>query len=464
MTASLPPSSVSATAYDPRYDPLTSDGPGVGKAYAPSYWVDTAGVAPADDGVLRGEIDADVVIVGAGLTGLATAIYLASEHGIRATVVEANQVCWGCTSRNGGQVLHTAGRLSRSQWLQRWGKDVALAMHAEMDEAYAAFHDLVAKLDIQCDPQAQGHLYIAHRQRTFQELLKEADVLKKVFAYPVEMLSREQVHREHVADADAVGAMLEPHGVGIHPLKLAFGYLRAARALGVRVYSGSPVTAIEASNGVHRVHTPEGRIRARAIGFATGGYTSPGLHPGLRNRSFPVLSNSIVTRPLTAEEIDAAGFQTSRVMTDTRTLRYYYRKLPDQRIQIGTRGAITGADADNPKHYESLLAGFFRKFPALAGVDVDYSWWGWVDVSHDMMPRIYRSASHGNICYALGYGGSGVMYSTQAGRHLARLLAGQNLPALPIFDSPLPVSVLAPFRRLGQRGLYHWYRFRDERC
>ncbi|MCY1545393.1 Gamma-glutamylputrescine oxidoreductase [compost metagenome] len=138
--------------------------------------------------------------------------------------------------------------------------------------------------------------------------------------------------------------------------------------------------------------------------------------------------------------------------------------LPDGRVQIGSRSAITGRDAGNPKHLELLLAGLYRKFPALRGIDIDYSWWGWVDVSHDMMPRIFQPDPGQRLFYAMGYGGNGVMYSAQAGRRMAQMVAGKgNGLDLPIFTSSLPShGLLTPFRRLGQWGMYRWYYLRDE--
>ncbi|OYR18425.1 FAD dependent oxidoreductase family protein [Brucella rhizosphaerae] len=133
-------------------------------------------------------------------------------------------------------------------------------------------------------------------------------------------------------------------------------------------------------------------------------------------------------------------------------------------MQIGSRSAITGRDATNPKHLDLLLNGLYRKFPTLRGIKVDYSWWGWVDVSHDMMPRIFQPDPSQKLFYAMGYGGNGVMYSAQAGRRMAQLVAGKgsNLQ-LPIFTSPLPShGLLTPFRRIGQWGMYRWYALRDE--
>ncbi|HSW18248.1 MAG TPA: FAD-binding oxidoreductase [Ramlibacter sp.] len=458
--------------YDPQYDPLVDRHPGLGRDYAPTYWVATAGRPPEDDGVLRQDVDADVVVVGSGFTGLATALFLAREHGIRAIVLEANQLAWGCTSRNGGQGQNSSGRLYRSQWIKRWGKQTALRLDAEVREGFDTFKSLVREAP-ECEPQHGGHLYIAHRQQKMDFLRAEAQVLRNVFGYDARMLSGAEVCEQYVNDAESFGALHEPDGIGVHPLKLAFGYLRMARELGVKAHPGSPVVGIESRGGVHLVRTPHATVRARSVAFATGGYTSNGLHPSLHSKIMPILSNSLVTRPLTPAELKMTNFQTNEVITDTRTLRFYYRKLPDNRVQIGSRSSITGADATNPAHMAKLVDGLHRKFPALRGIEIDYSWWGWVDVSHDMMPRVVQPNPRESVFYALGYGGNGVSFSAHAGRRMAQRIAGKQLPAfdLPIYNSELEYPnvlnavrsrAFTPFRRLGQRFLYHWYKLRDE--
>ncbi|MEW6644843.1 MAG: FAD-binding oxidoreductase [Pseudomonadota bacterium] len=453
-----------AAPYDPHYDPLVSVGPGQNRNYAPTYWIATAGDPPEDDGPITRDTDVDVAIVGSGYTGLACAIFLAREFGIKAAVLEANRVAWGCSTRNGGQAQNASGRLSRSEWIARWGRDVALRLHAEITDGFETFEELIRSGNIACERQPGGHLYIAHRQRNLDKIAAESKVLNEVFGYGSRVISREALRRDYVNEAEAVGAVHEPLGTGVHPAKLAFGYQRMARALGARIHPGSPVQQIEQRDGAFHLRTPGGTVRARAVGIATGAYTAPGLTPLLRGRCMPILSNSIVTRPLTAAELEATGFRTTQVITDTRTLRFYYRKLPDNRVQIGSRSAITGADATHERHLQLLIDGLHRKFPALAGIEIDYSWWGWVDVSHDMMPRIFRPDPKAGLVYALGYGGNGVSYSAQAGRRMAQMLAGQRFKGedLPIFTSPLPGHPFAPFRRLGQRMLYHWYHLRDE--
>lgn len=455
--------------YDPAYDPLVSTSPGQGREYAPSYWIGTAGEPPPDDGPITGDVDVDVAIIGSGFTGLTTAIFLAQEYGIKATVLEANRVSWGCSTRNGGQAQCASGRLKRSQWIDRYGLDTALHMHEEVCDGMETFKELIK--DIDCDPQPGGHFYIAHRPKMMPALEKEAKVLRDIFKYDARILDADTVRREYVDDKEAAGAMHEPEGIGIHAGKLAFGYLKKARALGATVHPSSPVMGWETRNGIHYLKTPGGTVRARAAGVATGGYTSQGLHPQLKNRLLPVLSNSIVTRPLSQAEIEACNFRTTQVLTDTRVLRHYYRLMPDGRVQIGGRSAITGSDAPDEKYKEMLIRDLHRKFPALEGITIDYSWWGWVDVSHDMMPRIFQPDPMQSIYYALGYGGNGVMYSAQAGRRLAQRIAGKSTPELPIFRSKLPFPsvlekvespIFAPFRRIGQRFLYRWYHLKDE--
>jgi taurine dioxygenase/taurine dehydrogenase large subunit len=340
-------------------------------------------------------------------------------------------------------------------------------MHHEVGDAFQYFRSLIADHNIDCDQQDGGHYYIAHRASMIPTLETEAALLRDSFGYGVKMLSADEVRDQVVRDAEAHGAMWEPDGVSIHAAKLAFGYAKTARALGATIHTGSPVLSWSNDGGRHRLNTPTGTVRARSVAVATAAYGQRGLHRRLRDRLMPILSNSLVTRPLTSNELEECGFRTMSPLTDTRTLRHYYRLLPDNRVQIGSRAAITGRDADNPRHLTALRDGLHRKFPALEGIDIDYSWWGWVDVSHDMMPRITAVPGTARAFYALGYGGNGVMYSAQAGRRMAQMVAGRtaDVPDLPIFRGELPhKGLLTPFRRLGQWALYQLYQRRDERA
>ena len=303
--------------YDPRYDPLVATDPGSGRAYAPTYWVATAGAAPADDGPVVRDIDAEIVIIGSGSTGMATALSLAQEHGIGATVLEANQASWGCSSRSGGQGQNASGRLKRSQWIQRWGLDVARRLDTEIREGFEHFKALTQT--IACDAFDGGHLFIAHRPEKVEALRREAEVMRDQFGYATRMLSAEELRRDWCDEREAAGAMFEAEGVGIHPLKFTYGLIRQARELGVRLHTGSPVQGWHTRDGVHHLRTPGGTVRAKRVAVCTGGYTGQGLNPLLKNKLMPILSNSAVTRVLTKAELKASNFCSQTFMTDTRT-------------------------------------------------------------------------------------------------------------------------------------------------
>jgi gamma-glutamylputrescine oxidase len=448
--------------YQAQFDPLTDKILPGNEHYAPTYWVATAGTPPDDDGPLMADCEADIVVIGAGLTGLATALYLAEEFGAAPLVLEANRSAWGCSSRNGGQGQNASGRLYRSQWIKKWGVDTAKRLDHEIRSGFEYFKSLVDGID--CDAQPGGHLYTAHRHKKIAFLQNEAALMKQVFGYQTRMLSREQLQQEFVADQEAVAAMYEPEGIGVHPLKLAFGYLKRARAAGAIVHTSSPVLGWHCVNGVHYLQTPRGVVKAKRVAVATGGYTPNGLHPSLSGKIMPILSNSIVTRPLSLAERQQAGLHSTTFITDTRTLRHYYRLLPDGSVQCGSRSALTGADANNPLHLQRLQQGLYRKFPSLQHIPIAYSWWGWVDVSHDMMPRISQPDPCQHLYYALGYGGNGVSFSAMAGKRLAERVMGISRAEfdLPIYRSPLPGHLFRPFRRIGQALLYRWYALQDE--
>lgn len=451
-----------STAYDPTYDPLVSL-PGCGQDYSPTYWVATAGDPPPDAGPISHDTEADIVVVGSGFTGLATALYLAEEFNVQPIILEANHAAWGCTSRNGGQGQNSSGRLYRSQWIKRWGLDTAKRLDREIHEGFDYWKSMVERFP--CDAHDGGHLYVAHRSKKMEFLRNESKVMNDIFGYKTKILSRAEVHERYAGDQEAAGAMLEENGVGIHPLKLAFAYQRRLNELGIKLHTSSPVIGLESRNGAYYLRTPGGVVKAKKVAFATGGYSADGINPLLTGKIMPILSNSMVTRPLTEAEREAAGLKSHTFITDTRTLRFYYRLLPDNSMQIGSRSALKGADAENPKHLELLKHGLARKFPALANIPIAYSWWGWVDVSHDMMPRITQPDPKKDIYYSFGYGGNGVSFSTHAGRRLAERVMGVEGKQwdLPIYNSPLPGHLFSPFRRLGQAMLYKYYYLRDEK-
>ncbi len=144
--------------------------------------------------------------------------------------------------------------------------------------------------------------------------------MQREFAYPAEFIDADELRSAHIGGTQSHGALRIPDALAVHPLKLASGVLRMARAAGATVYTASPVTAWEKRGAEHVLTTPQGTVRARTVVLATNGYTPQHLHSAVRATLLPVLSHIIVTRPLTPEEIHAANFATRHVLTDSRKL------------------------------------------------------------------------------------------------------------------------------------------------
>ncbi len=446
------------------YDPLTARSPGTGLDHPPSYWTATAGDPSGDDGPVPASIDTEVAIIGGGYTGLSCALFLAKHHGIRALVLEANRPGWGCSGRNGGFARAAIGRYGYSEVISKWGRETARRWFGESLAAVETVRELARNEGIACDLTEAGHLKIAHRPARAMALAREAELLQREFEYPAEYLPAERVRQDHIGGAESHGALRFPDALAVHPLKLAVGTLAAARKAGARVHSASPVLGWEKQNETHALATPYGTVRARQVVIATNGYTPEHLFPCLRGATLPVLSHIIVTRPMTQREKEASGFVTDHVLTDTRNLLYYWRRLPDDRILFGGRGLITDSAGNHARQRDFLLAELKRKLPALGNIEVEHDWWGWVCLTADFLPHVYHADDDASVHYAIGYQGSGVAYGLHAGRLLARRVAGdEEGAAIPSTSTPLPRFPFAALRRAGQRAMYLWYRYLDNR-
>lgn len=446
------------------YDPLHDKSPGCGETYPDSYWANTSGNAPENDGMLTEDIDVDVAIVGAGYTGMSCALHLAREHGIKAHVLEANQTAWGCSGRNAGFILKSSGRKSFSAMQKQWGEEVMRGIYREMSTGVETVNQLINE-GIDCDPQELGYIKVAHKANKLKELTDLAKLQKEMFGYEVEILSKDELSQQYMDDHNAYGAIRYQDGFGLNPLKLAWGYQKLARQAGVKVYCSTPVTDWYESDGHenknnHQLITPQGVVKAKKVVIATNGYTPKNFNALVSDRTLPVLSQIIVTEPLSDEQIAACNFLTSNVVMDTRALKYYYRKLPDNRLLFGGRGAITGKGAEDPYYANRLLSVLKTSFPPLRTLNIAYAWSGWICMALDDLPHIYQNETK-DVFYSMGYCGAGVSFSAQAGKRLAEKVAEKPVPNLPLFDRPLPKFPLAPLRRVGQWGYFHYGKIKD---
>ena len=276
------------------YDPIHDLSPGINVQYPNSYWADISGDAPTDDGSLTGDSETDVVIIGAGYTGLSCAYHLANQHKIKPLVLEANQTAWGCSGRNAGFILNSSGRMSFTDMQQKWGDATMQGIYQEMQAGVELVNELIAT-GIDCDRQASGYIKIAHKASKMKALIKLATIQQQRFNQPIEVLTKQQLAQQYMDDRNAYGAIRYQNGFGLNPLKLAWGYHRLARQAGASIHTGSTVLSIKPKGKGYQLELPQGNVYAQKVVLATNGYTPKAFHPIVTNRSLPVLSQIIVT-------------------------------------------------------------------------------------------------------------------------------------------------------------------------
>lgn len=438
------------------YDPLHDNSPGPGAAPAPSYWQQHS-QTQWPDGHPTLPAQADVVIIGAGYTGLNAALELAERYQQQVVVLEANQLGWGCSTRNAGFAMPGTGRLGYSQWRQRYGLATAEAIQHEYQEAFARLERHLAACPEHLQVQRGGYLKVAHKPSAVAGLRTQYEALCE-FEPSTQWLDHSAI-QARINSPQAHAAMHFTQSFGVNPLLLASSVARQAAAAGAQLLEHHPVTDVRRDGKVFEVQTGSGSIRADKVLIASNGYTPNHLHSSIHGRTLPVLSSVIVTRPLTPAELAATGLNSTELVMDTRVLKYYFRLLPDHRLLFGGRGAVRGKDAEQQKYANHLLQALLATFPQLqqlAQQPPEYFWSGWVSVALDDYPRIYSPEP--GLFTSMGYCGSGVTFTQLAGQRLAQLAMGEQLPDLPFYQSELPKFPLAGLRRLGQWGFYQWAR------
>lgn len=438
------------------FDPLYNSSP-ANLAPCRSYWASTTSLGHASP-VLSGNRSVDVAVIGGGYTGLLSAYYLATEHNIDVCVLEANQIGFGASARNAGFVLKGSGRLGYKQMAARWDLDTAKGIYHEFSEAVSRVDGLINEFNIDCEPQQKGYLKVAHNKKALEQLQSAAGFIRRELGEDAEFITANRFKTEFMNHQQAFGALRLADGFGVNPLKLLLGYKSMLQGKSVDLYENTCVIDWLTEGNQHRLITAKGEIRANKVITAGNAYTPKSFSSNIDNRYLPILSNVIVTEPLSEQELLSCGLNTHQVTMDTRILKYYYRLLPDNRLLFGGRGAIQGKDANKPIYQKRLKFALDKCFPPLQHKAVAYNWTGWIAAALDDMPHVYASNGVG---YSMGYCGSGVSFSSQAAFRLAEQLAGKQVPALPLYQLPLPKFPLPQLRRVGQWGYYHYGWLRD---
>ena len=379
-----------------------------------SYYAATAHVAPAHPAV-AGDCTVDVCVVGAGITGCAAALELA-ERGFRVALVEAEQVGWGASGRSGGQAIFGFGT-DIGTIAAQVGPETARRLWDVSIDALDWVRDRVARHGIDCDLH-WGHMHVATKPRQRDELLELQHELAETYGYrSPRFLERDGVEALLATQRYCAG-LFDPRSGHLHPLNYTLGLARAAIAAGVQVFERSPVKRIERGDPLRMV-TPGGTITARYAVLTRGGYVA-GLHVPANWRVMPVGTYVVATEPLGEERITSL-IRENVAVADVNFVLDYFRRSADHRLLFGGRVSYSGIDARDTGR--ATGARMLRVFPQLAGVQLDYVWGGYVDITMSRAPDFGRIDP--NLYYLQGLSGHGIAMGGMAGRLAAQAIAGQ---------------------------------------
>jgi glycine/D-amino acid oxidase-like deaminating enzyme len=393
---------------------------------------------------------ADVVVVGGGYTGVAAARRLAGA-GASVTLLEARELGWGASTRNGG-IIHPGYKWGPKALIRRYGEEQGRALFRETLDGYAYVRDTISSAAIECEFRENGHLELAYGHSHVPDLDAERDSFAFV-GLESRVIGGSDIKAE--IGTDVFPAALAVGGSGLlHPGKWFAGLVGLAEAAGADLHDGVRARAIRPqADGQAVVETDRGAILAGNVLVATNGYTD-GVAPALRRRILPVGSYIIATEPL-SEDVAREIAPTDRAFFDTKNFLNYWHVSKDRRMIFGGRVSFMPTDVDHTARllYRQLL----RIHPQLAGIRVDFSWGGKVALTMDRMPHAGRK---GPLAWAMGYCGTGVAMSTYLGTRMAEWLAGGEQPALAKLRFPL---VPAPYegRPWFLPFVGEWYRFKD---
>lgn len=419
-----------------------------------SYYESTAGSLRPVPLPLRGHIETDVCIVGAGFAGLSTALGLIERGRRDVVVLESQRVGFGASGRNGGFVFGGYS-LDCSDLLTQLGPERARACYALTRQAVDLIRRRIRNHGIACDI-VEGGALLANWFDDKRILLKQQRLMADHFGVQWQLIRKPELDA-HVRSDRYFGALLEPDAFHFHPLKYALGEAEAVRVGGGRIHEESPVTSITRKDSGYVVTTPQGSVQARHVVVAGGGYLS-GLVPAIERAMLPIATYVMVTEPLGTLQREL--IPSPAAIYDTRFAFDYYRVLNDSRILWGGRIAIRDRQPEDIAEF--LKRDMLRVYPQLAGAKVQFAWSGMMSYARHKMPQIGRlpSGDQAGAWYALSFGGHGVAPTTVAGEVLAAAIA-ENAP---IPDGFAPYGLPRTFGPLGlaaAQATYSWFETKD---
>jgi glycine/D-amino acid oxidase-like deaminating enzyme len=428
-------------------------------AHPSSYWVSTGNPAP-QLGALNGDLATDVIIIGAGFTGLSSAYHL-HKAGVSCVVVEAQDVGWGASGRNGG-MLPPRYKKGFATIAKKYGNEVTRSLHGIIHEAIDTVEGIVDDCKIDCDFHRTGQFTAAHSREHLRSLEADRDwMAAEARDNASRILDRHQTMDE-VGGGEHVGGWLDPRGAGIHPLNYTRGLAKALSERGVPIFVRSPVLRmIDDAAGV-RIETANGSVRAKQAIIGTNAYTdTTGFAPGRLDRRIVAVNTSVIaTKPLSAN-VAATVLPARRMVADTKYIMNWYRITPDNCVIFGGRGDITGR-SDDPGVYAMLERQLVETFPQVDGAQIGHRWSGKIGITLDDFPHIGRLSPR--ISFAMGYGGRGVALSNMLGKYLARMAQNQTIDAGPMSNNRFAPIPFHAFRIPGMQIVASWYRHLDAKA
>lgn len=372
---------------------------------------------------LEGDQQADVAVIGGGFAGLSAALELA-ERGRSVILLEAQEIGWGASGRNGGQAIHG---LACDQTLieSQLGMDDARRVWAMTIEGLDLIHTRCKRYAIQCEWQA-GFLNVAANERKASALLSWADRIERNYDYLLRWIEPEDMPR-WVASPRYHSGVHDPRSGHLNPFKYCLGLARAASELGVRIHEKSPVTSIKRGRLVG-LRTAHGRVRARQVLLAGNVYLE-GLVPELESRIMPVGTYIVCSKRLDAGLLESL-IPSKSAVCDTNLVLDYFRPTADHRLLYGGRVSYSTLP---PLHLaQRMRTRMLHTFPQLKHAQVEYAWGGLVDISMNRAPDFGRLPLRGagdaptSVYYLQGFSGHGLALAGLAGKLVAEAMTGDS--------------------------------------
>ncbi len=419
--------------------------------HANSYYA-----ASANDKALRpqltGEHRCDVCVVGAGFTGISTALSLA-EKGKRVIVVEGSRIGFGASGRNGGQIVNSFNR-DIDYIFKNYGDDIGQKMAKMAFAGSELIRHRIEKYNIDCDLK-HGNVFAACNKKQFEELKAKKALWESHGHNELELLTASSI-QDHIGTDRYAGGLLDRKGGHIQPLNLVLGQARAFEELGGQIFEDSEVVRLE--KGVPgKVVTKQGTVIADKIVVAGNAYVF-GLLPEVEKKAMPCGTQVIATEPL-PEDLQKQLLPTDRCVEDCNYLLDYYRLSGDGRLIYG--GGTTYGARDPGKIESIIVPKMLKTYPMLKDVKIDFAWTGNFLLTMMRMPQVGKIGE--NLYYAQGYSGHGVTNSHLMGEILSDAIDGETerfdvFASMPQYQFPGGRMLRVPYTAIGAA----YYNMRDQ--